>query len=76
MTNPLNHFSDVGKCVLAVEIKVYGFCMVFDSINAKRKKRGKSLSLAKGDQVCDARPKYSTVHRKKVDEQIPVLQKP
>ena len=28
--------------------------MGFDSQNAKTQKSGKSLSLAKGDQVCDA----------------------
>ena len=60
MTNPLNHFSDAGNRVLAIEIKVHCFCMAFDSQDANATKHGKSLSLAKGDQVCDARPKYST----------------
>ena len=71
MTNPLNHFSEIGKHVLAVEIKVYGFCVAFDSQNTTRKPL--SLAKGKGDQVCDVRPKYSTVHRKKVDERISVL---
>ena len=50
VTYPLNRFFGVRNRVLVAEIKVYGF----DSLNAKTQTGGKSLSLARGDQVCDA----------------------
>ena len=58
MKNPLNHFSDVGKRVLAAEIQPTDFLA---TKMPKRKKRGKPFLSAKGDQICDVRPNYSTV---------------
>ena len=49
MTNTLNHFSDVRKHVMAAEIRL----MFLKTFFAQTQKRGKRLSLARGDQICE-----------------------
>ena len=55
MTKILNHFSDVGKVVLAAEIKHLFLKSFFEQTGAQKQKRGQILSQARGSQVFDSR---------------------